>query len=169
VASGAPPLSAPGRRVPRGGAARDLLEPLAGPLALVLALIAGFGWMYALRAMGLVGFGPRVADALPLLQLAGSADQPLARVVVAWVTVGVIAGVAGARLARPARALLILAPALGLLALASDAAFAAAHTENLSDVVAGRVPGEGVLLEALLFTAGALLPAPRPSGRRRDR
>lgn len=167
MASGVRPLSAPRGRSQPGGAAQGLLEPVVGLLALVLALIAGFGWMYALRAVGLVGFGPRVADALPLLQLAGSADQPVARVVVAWVTVGAVAGVAAARLARPARAALMLAPALLLLAFASEAAFAAAHTENLSHVLTSRVPGAGVLYEALLFTVGALLLPRAPSGRRR--
>src|SRR5581483_5207854 len=50
----------------------------------VVALLVGIGWLYVLRGLGWFGFGPRVHDSLPLLQLAGFDAQPLARLAVGW-------------------------------------------------------------------------------------
>ena len=59
-----------------------------------VASIAGVGWTYVLRQDGLLGAGPKVSDALPLLQLAGADAQPLTRVAVAWLLAGLMSGLA---------------------------------------------------------------------------
>lgn len=146
----------------RRGGPRAALAAVGGLLVLVLGLCAGFGWMYALRALGLLGVGPGQSDALPLLQLAGAATQPLVRVLVAWASVGLVAGVALAGLSRPRRLVIALAAALALLALASQAAYAIAHTLDFVHVLVSRPPGSGMLVEALAFAVGAAVARPRP-------
>src|SRR5436190_24149657 len=88
-------------------------------VAVVLAAVAGgIGWLYALRHVGLLKAGPRLADALPLQRLAGGAAQPLARVVAAWLPAGLAAGVGVglvSRLRRPGRGLAVFVLALALV------------------------------------------------------
>ena len=74
---------------------------VAGTVAiLVVALAAGLGWLYVLRSANLFAAGPNVNDSLPLLQLAGFDGQPLLRMVVAFLPVGIAAGLALGRLGR---------------------------------------------------------------------
>ena len=132
-----------------------------------VASIAGVGWTCVLRQDGLLGAGPKVSDALPLLQLAGADAQPLTRVAVAWLLAGLMSGLAMYRWRRIRRAL--FAGVLGtlLLAMGSDASFALARNLKLSHVLSSRAPGLGMWLEAVLFAAGATIPstlARRPSG-----
>lgn len=61
---------------------------------MVAVLLAGTGWLYLLQRAGLLAVGPRVAGALPLQQLADGAAQPLARLALAWVPAGLVAGLA---------------------------------------------------------------------------
>jgi hypothetical protein len=143
---------------------RALVAVLAAGAAMVLllaSLLAGMGWLYALRGLRWFAVGPRVGDALPLLQLAGFDAQPLARVAIAWLLVGMVFGVALIRV--PARRRTILAGGYAVLAvlvllLASDAAFALAQNLRLSHVLGHRAPGFGPWLEGLLFAAGSVLP-----------
>lgn len=131
---------------------------LAGAAIVLAGLLAGIGWLYLLRENGWLALGPRVADSLPLLQLAGFDGQPLVRVVAAWLLAGVIAGfglVAVPRLRRASRAGLA---ALMLLALTSQAAYALARNLRLTDILFTRTPGLGPLVEALAFAAGCALP-----------
>lgn len=141
----------------------------AGGIAVVLVCLpAGYGWLYLLRGLHWFRVGPPVGDALPLLQLAGFDAQALLRVVVAWLLAGLIAGVAlvGVRPAR--RVALTGPPALALLLLASQAAYALTRNLRFNDVVLSRRPGLGPVLEALVFSAGCALPRrrPRPPGQR---
>lgn len=145
----------------RRGGARLALVTVGGLLALVLALCAGFGWMYALRALGALGLGPGQSDALPLLQLAGASTQPLVRVLAAWASVGLVTGMVLGALSRPRRLGIALVAALALLALASQAAFAIAHTLNFTHILFSRRPGSGMLVEALAFAVGAAVAPPR--------
>ncbi|HET9105034.1 MAG TPA: alpha/beta hydrolase-fold protein [Solirubrobacteraceae bacterium] len=130
----------------------------AGVLVVALALGAGTGLLYTLRQHGLLAAGPRVHDALPLLQLAGFDGQPLARVVAAWLAAGFAAGVAGLRLA-PARRLVVgLLIATPLALLASDASFALARNLHLMSVLHDRTPPLGPWLQAALLALGAAVP-----------
>ncbi len=149
----------------RRGSAAVLAASCAGALLLlVAAVVAGFGWLDLLRDAGALGFGPRIADALPLRRLAGASDQPLARVLLAFGSVGLLAGFGLARRPRAGRFVLLLIGSLGLLALASEAAYAVAETESLGATLGKRHPGSGVLVEAALFAAAGAIP-----GRRRAR
>jgi hypothetical protein len=133
-------------------------------LALVAGLLAGTGWLYAFRGLHWLGVGPRIADSLPLLQLASADAQPLLRVVVAWVLAGALAGVALRELPLTRR----VAPALvlGLLVLLPAAQASYALTRNLGfpDVVFSRGPGFGPVLEAMMFALGCALPGTLSGG-----
>ena len=147
-----------------------------GAVALVIALaglLAGLGWLYVLRGLHWLGLGPRVSDALPLLQLAAADGQPLMHVIVAWVLAGAVTGVALAEVAPSRRAALALVLALAVLLLASQASYALARNTAFSATVFSRTPGLGPLLEACAFALGCYLPRPadhgqRPRARRRS-
>jgi hypothetical protein len=139
----------------------------------VAGLLAGTGWLYVLRGLRWLGLGPRISDALPLLQLAAADGQPLLRVVVAWVLAGALTGVALAEMAPPRRTTLALVLALALLLVASQASYALARNTAFSATVFARGPGLGPVLEACAFALGCYLPRPanrgqRPGTRRRS-
>jgi hypothetical protein len=131
-----------------------------------VALLAGEGWLYALRSVGWFSSGPMVGDALPLLQLAGFDRQPLSRVVVAWLLAGIMLGIPLYRTPRRWRALFVASVALVLLFVASQASFALTRNLRFSDVLWTRLPGLGPWLEALLLVAGCCLPRLTLTGRR---
>jgi hypothetical protein len=127
-------------------------------LAVIVGLLAGYGWLYVLRGAGWFASGPSVGDSLPLLQLAGSDGQPLLRVAVAWVLAGGLVGLATVRVPSLRRAALAGALGLVLLLLASQGASALARNLRFSDVLFSRSPGLGPWLEGVLFAAGCALP-----------
>ena len=131
---------------------------IAGLLALVASLLIGTGLLYVLRGQDLLGAGPRIHDALPLLQLAGFDGQPLGRVAVAWLAAGFAAGAIGLRVAPARRLVLALLIATPLALLASDASFALARNLPLISVLHDRTPPLGPWLEAMLLAVGAALP-----------
>ncbi|MGI8558404.1 MAG: hypothetical protein ACR2ND_08865 [Solirubrobacteraceae bacterium] len=133
-----------------------------GSLVVLIALLAGFGWLDGLRSLGVLGAGPRVADALPLRRLAGDSAQPLSRVILAWGSVGLVAGVALAGIPRAVRLGVLALSGLVLLSLASDAAYAVEETQRVAGTLTSRLPGAGVALEAAVFAlAGAAAPTTR--------
>jgi hypothetical protein len=132
----------------------------------VAGLLAGTGWLYVLRGLGWLRVGPRISDALPLLQLAASDGQPLVRVVLAWTLAGALAGVAMMELARNRRAALALVLALVVLLVASQASYALARNLAFSSTVFSRSPGLGPVLEACAFALGCWLPRPADHGQR---
>lgn len=139
----------------------------------VAGLLAGTGWLYVLRSLHWLRLGPRVSDALPLLQLASSDGQPLVRIVVAWTLAGALTGVALAEVSPYRRAALALVLALVVLLLASQASYALARNIAFSSTVFSRTPGLGPVLEACAFALGCSLPRPanrgqRPGARRRS-
>lgn len=144
------------------GPARRAASLAGGTLTLIavviVALLAGLGWLYVLRGLGWLNSGPNVADSLPLLQLAGYDGQPLLRVVVAWLLVGLVAGLALRRTPRLRRTAFAGLLALALLLLASQASYALARNLRFSAVVFSRGPGAGPWLEALAFAVGCALP-----------
>jgi hypothetical protein len=128
------------------------------------AVLTGTGLLYGARWLGWLSLGPRLPDALPLLQLAGFDGQPLARIAAAWLLTGAALGLALIRVRPGARAVIVGAVGLMLVLLASDASFALARNLRLSSVLANRAPTPGAWVEDLLLTVGAVIPRPlRPS------
>ena len=136
-----------------------------GALAVALALaasITSIGLAYELRGLGWFSAGPSVPDALPLLQLAGFAGQPAARVLAAALLSGAALGLVLSRLRPWTRAVLIALTAAFALLLASDASYALAHNLRFWPVAVQRTPGLGPWLEALALGAGSALPSAWP-------
>jgi hypothetical protein len=131
-------------------------------LILPTAVLAALGWTYQFRQLGWLNLGPRAGDALPLLQLAGFDGQPIARLLLAWVAAGTVAGFVLARVSRARRGLLAAVFSAMLLAACSEASFALSRNLRLGAVLGSREPGAGVWIESALFAAGCLLP--RASG-----
>ena len=140
-------------------------------IAVPTAVLAGIGWTYELSQLGWLNLGPRTRDALPLLQLAGFAGQPAARLIAAWLLAGAMAGVALTRVNPMPRGVLALALGTAMLAACSNASFALARNLRLSAVLTSRHPGPGVWIEGLLFAVGCALPGARDLalGRREHR
>jgi hypothetical protein len=149
-----------------GAALRRGRGAMASVVAIVAGLLAGTGWLYVLRGLRWLGAGPRIPDALPLLQLAASDAQPLLRVVVAWILAGALTGVALAEVAPRRRAAVALLLGLVVLLLVSQASYALARNVAFSSTVFSRTPGVGPLLEACAFALGCWLPRPVDRGQR---
>lgn len=138
-------------------------------LALIVAVVVGTGWLYLLRHLHGLAFGPTLKGALPLQQLAGDDAQPLGRMVVAWVPTGLALGIAltaATRLPRLGRG---GATAVGsaLLLLASSAVSdAVAENDAVRSHISTALSSGGVWLSVALLTAGVLI-APPWSVRRR--
>ncbi len=160
--------SAPGGRgpLPWSGTVtpRRVAQHVAGTIlagaALILAVLTMLGVLYALRQLRLLTVGPRVGDALPLLQLAGFDGQPFARVLVATLLVGLVLGGALIRLDRQRRVALVGVFVLLLLLTGSDASYALARNLRFGGVLLHRAPGLGAWLEAVLLTAACAIPGP---------
>jgi hypothetical protein len=79
-----------------GEQARQILlhtsAAIATCIALLIAVVAGTGWLYLLRDLHGLAFGPHFQGALPLQQLAGNDAQPLGRMLVAWLPAGLALG-----------------------------------------------------------------------------
>src|SRR5207248_4521909 len=116
-------------------------------IVVLLAPVAGTGWLYALRSLNWLAVGPHIPDSLPLLQLARADAQPLGRVIVAWLPAGLLAGLALARVPRSRRVLVVVIPVVALVLFASQASFALARNFRLSEVLWSRSPGSGPWLE----------------------
>jgi hypothetical protein len=134
----------------------------AGAVVLVVlaAVAAGIGWLYALRHVGLLRIGPRLADALPLQRLAGGAAQPLGRMVAAWLPAGLVAGIGiglVSRLRRPARGLAVFVLAFALVLAASAASDSLTHNEPLRHHLHEQPHRAAAWVAAGLMALGAVL------------
>jgi hypothetical protein len=127
-------------------------------LLLVLCVVSGLGLLYVLRDASVLAIGSRVPDSLPLLQLAGFDSQPIALLAAAWLTAGMILGVASTRVGPLRRMIATGVFGLVLLLLTSDASFALARNLRFEHVLWHRAPGLGPWVEALLLAAGSVLP-----------
>lgn len=159
--AGAPPRSR--SRSQRGAVSpRALARSLAGGAASVLALavasLTALGLLYTLRQSGMFALGPRVSDALPLLQLAGFDAQPLARVLVAALIAGLVLGLMLIRLEPWRRIVIVSVFGLLLMLVGSDASYALARNLRFDQVLLNHAPGLGPWLEAALLAAGSTLP-----------
>jgi hypothetical protein len=131
---------------------------IATVLAVIVAQLSGYGWLYVLRGLGWLTGPPAIGDALPLLQLAGFDVQPLPRVLVAWLLAGLLAGILLIARPRGRRALGVGLLALVSLLLASQAAYALARNLRFDHVLFGHLPGAGSLVEAAALAVGSYLP-----------
>ena len=142
-----------------GGAAAAFVIIVAG-------LLAGTGWLYLLRGLRWLDVGPRIGDALPLLQLASFDAQPLLRVLAAWVLAGALTGVALSQVAPRRRVAPAFVVALIVLLLAAQESYALTRNLSFSSTVFSHAPGLGPVLEALAFALGCWLPRPIDRGDR---
>jgi hypothetical protein len=127
-------------------------------VAVTLGVLTGYGWLYLFHVWGWLAAGPRVGDALPLLQLASADGQPLLALLVAWLLSGAAAGLFLIPSSPRRRALVGGIVALILLLMASQAADALARNLRFRDVLVTHEPGLGPWLEALVFAIGCALP-----------
>lgn len=138
-------------------------------MLIVLALVAGMGWLYLLRDLGWLDAGPRLAGALPLEQLARADDQPLARIALAWLPAGAVAGLALAAVGtapRLRRGLTIAMLALVLLFVTGATADAIAiSADDVVDRIPDQAANAGAWAELALIFIGSLA-APRRSSTR---
>jgi hypothetical protein len=144
---------------------------VAGLALVLLAACAGMGWLYLLREAGALDAGPRLSGALPLEQLARGDDQPLLRVVFAWVPAGVAAGVALAWATgwdRGRRALAI--GLLGFVVLFATGAVsdAVAVNETVVSKLGGQFSHGGLWIEVACLVIGSLLIGRRSSAGSRE-
>ncbi len=120
----------------------------------VAAVFAGLGWLYLLFKAGLVGWGPDLGGALPLQQLAGSADQPVVRLAAAWLPAGAIVGVVLARLTswrHPGVVAGVIAALL--LTLTGAASDAVANSQALAPHLLAQLGHPGLIASVLLMAA----------------
>ncbi|MBV9002274.1 MAG: hypothetical protein JO304_24680, partial [Solirubrobacterales bacterium] len=139
-----------------------VLRAISGLAFAGVVLVAGslvtMGLVYQLRELNWLAVGPRVPDALPLLQLAGFDSQPAARVIVGGLLAGAVVGLAMIRLERWRRFVIVALLAAVLLLLGSDASYALARNLRWGPVLLDRTPPVGPWLEALVVAAGCVLP-----------
>jgi hypothetical protein len=128
---------------------------------LALLLVAGaVGWLYLIRHLAALDFGPHISGALPLQQLAGESSQPLGRLAVAWVPTGAAAGVLLALLTRmraSVRLLGLAALAFVVLLLSTAASDAVAQNERFGDHLWTPLQRGSVWAAVLLLLIGSLL------------
>lgn len=154
------------RRITRGPARRAARRVFAGAaacVALVVAILAGTGWLYLLRSNHALAFGPRYPGALPLQQLAGGDAQPFGRMLAAWAPAGVALGVtlsAATRLSRVARAATAAVGGIALLPLAASAADSLTQNEPLRTHLQNGFSHTGVWAAIALLVAGVVAAPP---------
>ena len=160
-------LPSPPAPLPRHVRAAAVLGLRALALAgiVIVAVLAGIGWLYLLRDAGVLAGGPALAEALPLQRLAGDAAQPLGRIVVAWLPTGAVAGALLVRAGfarRGLRAALLFAGAAALLILLSGVSDAITESDPLASHM-GAQPGRvAIWTAAALLALGAAVPRGRP-------
>lgn len=126
----------------------------------LVAPIAGVGLLYLLRNAGVAHLGPRLPAALPLEQLAGADGQPLARMALAWLPVGLATGAVVAAFTHSSRALalgviaLVAGVVLMLSAAASDAI---ANNERFTAQLATPLGAAGPWVSLGLLVMGAAI------------
>ena len=127
--------------------------------AAIVVAVASVGLLYQLRQLRWLALGPQVPDSLPLLQLAGFAGQPLARVLTASLVSGIALGIVLVRVPIARRTPAIALIAAALLLLASDASYALAQNLRFAHVLVGRTPGLGPWVQCTALAVGSALPA----------
>ncbi len=135
------------------------LRGIAAYLLAIAALFAGIGVLFLIRRAGFLAIGPRVHDALPLQQLAGTDAQPLMHMVIAWVPAGFAAGVALmalTRLGAAARVISLTVLAAAVLLFAGGLSDSISVNDPLSPHLAPQLHRDGTWIAVALFGLGAL-------------
>ena len=130
---------------------------LSVPLGL-LAPVAGVGLLYLLRNGGVAHLGPNAAGALPLEQLDGTDGQPLARMALAWLPVGLASGALIGALVRSTWRVafgVTAAVAWLVLVLSAAASDAIANNERVVDHLTTPLGAAGTWVSFLLLVIGA--------------
>jgi hypothetical protein len=128
----------------------------------VIAPVAGIGLLYLLRQAGVANLGPRPAGALPLEQLASADAQPLARMALAWLPVGLAVGALVAAFTRSSRALLLalmLLVAAIVLVTSGGVSESVENNESLTQHLISPVGLAGTWVSLALLVIGALVGA----------
>jgi hypothetical protein len=136
-------------------------RPAAALLVALAITAAGIGWLDLLRRNGALGDGPRLRESLPLQRLAGSAAQPLARVVAAWLPAGFAGGAAlyfAGIGSRAVRAAVLGGLSLVLLLAAGASSDAVTASDTLRGHIATQPHRLAIWLAAGLVAAGAAVP-----------
>jgi hypothetical protein len=139
-------------------------------VCVVIAVVAGTGWLYLLRSFHGLGVGPRFDGALPLQQLARGDAQPLLRMMVAWLPAGLALGASLGvltRWRRPTRIAFALLAAALLLLVASAVSDAIAENDSVGNHISNAFSRDGVWVAVGILGVGVLI-APPWSGRVRD-
>lgn len=128
----------------------------------VIAPVAGIGLLYLLRQAGIANLGPRSAGALPLEQLASADAQPLARMALAWLPVGLAVGALVAAFTRSRRALslaLMMLVAAIVLVTSGGVSESVENNEPLTQHLTSPVGLAGTWVSLGLLVIGALVGA----------
>jgi hypothetical protein len=144
---------------------RSVARVTGTPLVAIAVTAAGIGWLYLLRRTGGLRAGPTLHEALPLQRLAGGSDQPLVRVVAAWLPAGLVSGVLLWAIGfprRPVRAAVTFVGCLALLLALGAAADAVTASDPLRAHIAQQPHRVAIWLAAGLAAVGASLPGRRP-------
>ena len=148
--------------------AAHLARALAAAVVLIAAIGAALGWLYLIRTSHALAVGPSLTEALPLQRLAGQDDQPLLRVLVAWVPAGLLAAAGLAvltRVGRGARAAVAGGACFAVLFLLGAESDAVTASDPLGPHVAPQLERPATWLAAVIFAACALIPRSRAAWR----
>jgi hypothetical protein len=136
----------------------------------LIAPVAGIGLLYLFRQASIAGVGPRPAGALPLEQLAGADAQPVVRMALAWLPVGLAVGALVAVFTRSSRAFtlaLVTLVAGALLVTSGGVSESIENNESLTQHLAAPLGLSGTWVSLVLLLIGAAIGAmPAVAGRR---
>ncbi|MEO8689633.1 MAG: hypothetical protein ABI611_15645 [Solirubrobacteraceae bacterium] len=135
-------------------------RPAAAFAVVAAGTATGIGWLYLLRHAGSLAAGPSVPEALPLQRLAGGAEQPLARLVVAWLPAGLVTGLLLSAVGyrrRVLRAAVMFSTTFLLLSALGAAADAVTASEPLRSHVTAQPQRAATWIAAVLVAVGAAL------------
>ncbi|MEA2458543.1 MAG: hypothetical protein QOC95_1515 [Thermoleophilaceae bacterium] len=134
--------------------------------------MAGVGWLYLLRDVGLLDAGPRAGGALPLEELASRGAQPVLRMAVAWLPAGFAAGVGLTLFTRLRPAWVAVSCALLsllILGLTTAGSEAVSRNETFASHLRPALSRGGLWTAVGLVVIGSLLAAPAAGAHRRSR
>jgi hypothetical protein len=124
-------------------------------LVCALAVVAGLGWLYALRNVHALAVGPAFREALPLQRLAGNDGQSLLRLVLAWFPAGIVAGCGLGALGVHGRAAWAAVLGFALIVVTGAGSDAVTESQRLGAHVDAQLGRAAIWSAAGLLAAGA--------------